>query len=86
MRGSDKYQLCDRLPFSVQHLVEGLPELGGHEAVEEEVGGAVDEGQHVHDVPQWVVALPVELHPINGREESQNSLHLQLCTIFTTEA
>ena len=70
------------LPLPVQHLAEGRPELGGHEAVEEEVGGAVDEGEHVHDVPQRVVALLVELHPVDGGEEAQSSLHLE-CVIFS---
>ena len=64
-------------PLPVQHLAEGHPELGGHEAVEEEVGGAVDKGEHVHDVPQRVVALLVELHPLDGGEEAQSSLYLE---------
>ena len=35
---------------------KGGPELSGHQAVQDEVDGAVSEGQHVHDLPQWVVA------------------------------
>ena len=35
---------------------ESGPELSGHQAVQDEVDGAVSEGQHVHDLPQWVVA------------------------------
>ena len=71
-------QHCEGFPAPVQHLAQGRPELSGHEAVEEEVGGAVDEGEHVHDVSQRVVALLVELHPVDGREETQSSLHLEL--------
>ena len=34
---------------------ESGPELSGHQAVQDEVDGAVSEGQHVHNLPQWVV-------------------------------
>ena len=71
-------QHCERLALPVQHLAQGLPELGGHEAVEDEVGRAVDQREHVHDVSQRVVALLVELHPMDGREEAQGSLKIEL--------
>ena len=35
---------------------ESRPELGGHQAVEHEVDGTVGEGQHVHELTQWIVA------------------------------
>ena len=38
------------------NLVEGDPELPGHDAVEDEVDHAVDEGQHVHQLPERGVA------------------------------
>ena len=71
-------QHCEGLPLPVQHLAEGRPELGGHEAVEDEVGRAVDQREHVHDVSQRVVALLIELHPMDGREEAQGSLKIEL--------
>ena len=39
------------------------PEVRGHEEVEDEVGSAVDEGQHVHHLPDRVVTLKEELLP-----------------------
>ena len=41
--------------------MDGAPELPGHEAVEEEVEGAVEEGHHVHDLAQGDVAVHEEL-------------------------
>ena len=34
-----------------------LSKLRRHEAIEDEVGGAVGEGNHVHHLSHWVVAL-----------------------------
>ena len=53
---------------------ERRPELCGHQAVQDEVDGAVGEGQHVHDLPQWVVAGDEELFTKNSRQHSQNPL------------
>ena len=44
---------------------QGRPELGGHQAVEDEVDGAVGEDHHVHQLSQWVVARNKELLPQN---------------------
>ena len=40
---------------------EGESELPGHGAVEDEVQHAVDQGHHVHALPQWSVAVTEEL-------------------------
>ena len=53
---------------------ESGPELSGHQAVQDEVDGAVSEGQHVHDLPQWVVAGDKELFTKNSRQHPQNAL------------
>ena len=53
---------------------ESGPELCGHQAVQDEVDGAIGEGQHVHDLPQWVVAGDEELFTKNSRQHPQNPL------------
>ena len=53
---------------------ESGPELSGHQAVQDEVDGAVSEGQHVHDLPQGVIAGDQELFTKNGRQHPQNAL------------
>ena len=52
-------------------------ELRGHEAVEDEVGGAVDEDDDLQDLAERVVAGVEELSAEDGREHSQNSLVLK---------
>ena len=63
-----------RLALHPEHLGQGGPELGGHEAVEGEVGGAVPQGQQVHHLPQGGVALGVELLAMVGRQHAQDAL------------
>ena len=52
-------------------------ELRGHEAVEDEVGGAVDEDDHLQDLAERVVAGVEELSAEDGGEHSQDSLVLK---------
>ena len=56
---------------------EGGPELGGHEAVEDEVGGAVDEDDDLQDLAERVVAGVEELSAEDGGQHSQDSLVLK---------
>ena len=56
---------------------ERLPELLGHQAVEDEVDGRVDERHHVHEVPHRMVAAPVELASVDGVQETHNSLRVK---------
>ena len=44
------FKAKERLP-DTNNLVESDPELPGHDAVEDEVDHAVDEGQHVPSAP-----------------------------------
>lgn len=53
---------------------ESSPELCRHQAIQDEVDRAVGEGQHVHDLPQWVVAGDEELFTKNGRQHPQYPL------------
>ena len=53
---------------------ESGPELSGHQAVQDEVDGAVSEGQHVHDLPQWVVTGHQERLTKYSGEHPQNGL------------
>ena len=43
------------------NLVQGLLKLRGHDEVEKEISRTVDEGHHVHHLPNRVVALKEEL-------------------------
>lgn len=52
-------------------------ELRGHEAVENEVGGAVDEDDDLQDLAERVVAGVEELSAEDGGEHSQDSLVLK---------
>ena len=52
-------------------------ELRGHEAVEDEVGGAVDEDDDLQDLAERVVAGVEELSAEDGGEHSQDSLVLK---------
>ena len=52
-------------------------ELRGHEAVEDEVGGAVDEDNDLQDLAERVVAGVEELSAEDGGEHSQDSLVLK---------
>ena len=52
-------------------------ELRGHEAVEDEVGGAVDEDDDLQDLAERVVAGVKELSAEDGGEHSQDSLVLK---------
>ena len=45
---------------------EGLAELFGHDAVEDEVDGGVDEGHDVHQVTQRSVAVVQEAVSVDG--------------------
>ena len=62
------------LALHPEHLGEGGPELGGHETVEGEVGGAVAQGQQVHHLAQGGVALGVELLAVVGRQHAKDPL------------
>lgn len=62
-----------RFPPPLTHL-EGLPELLGHEAVEDEVDGGVDERHGVHDVAQRAVAVLEELVAVDGGQQAQDAL------------
>ena len=53
---------------------ESGPELSGHQAVQDEVDGAVSEGQHVHHLPQGVVAGDEELFTENSGQHPQDAL------------
>ena len=68
-----------------EHLGEGGPELGGHEAVEEEVGGAVPQGQQVHHLPHRGVAGQEETGPQHGRQQTQDALENGFLLIRTLE-
>ena len=61
--GTDSHELCKR-----------LPELLGHEAVEDEVDGGVDERHDVHEVAHRVVAVHEELEAVHGGEDTHDSL------------
>ena len=52
-------------------------ELRGHEAVEDEVGGAVDEDDDLQDLAERVVAGVEELSAEDGGQHSQDSLVLK---------
>ena len=74
--------LCGRPPprpaLQPEHLGQGGPELGGHEAVEEEVGGAVPQGQQVHHLPHRGVARQEEPGPQHGGQQAQDALQNKL--------
>ena len=53
---------------------ESGPELSGHQAVQDEVDGAIGEGQHVHDLPQWVVAGNQKIFTKNSGQHPQDGL------------
>ena len=59
----------------VERLAERDPELPRHEAVEEEVDGAVDQGHQVHHFPQRGVALLKEVSSKNCRHQCDHTLH-----------
>ena len=53
---------------------QGCPELCGHQAIQDEVDGAISEGQHVHDLPQWVIAGNQKLFTKNSGQHPQDGL------------
>ena len=55
---------------------QGRPELGGHQAVEDEVGGAVDQGDDLQDLSKWNITRVEELGAEDRGEHSQNSLQM----------
>ena len=60
----------------VERLAEGDPELPRHEAVEEEVDGAVDQGHQVHHLPQRGVALLKEVSSKHCSHQCDHTLHM----------
>ena len=58
----------------VERLAESDPELPGHEAVEEEVDRAVDQGHQVHHLPQGGVALLKEVCSEDCRHKCDHAL------------
>ena len=55
--------------LNVTDLLECSPELSGHEAVDDEVDAAVEEGHHVHQVAKRGVALEEEPLPKHHAEK-----------------
>ena len=60
--------------FSLDFSPECLSELSGHGAVEDEVDHAVDQGHHVHHLPEWSVAVQEELLSQGSRQYTHNTL------------
>ena len=60
----------------VERLAEGDPELPRHEAVEEEVDGAVDQGHQVHHLPKRGVALLKEVSSKHCSHQCDHTLHM----------
>ena len=71
------FKATEMLP-DTNNLVESDPELPGHDAVEDEVDHAVDEGQHVHQFPQRGVAGDEKLVSKQPREKTKYGLKFRL--------
>ena len=64
------------ISIATNHL-KCVPKVSWHEAVEDKVGGAVDENQHVNRLSNRVVTLQEELLPIDNWQDSKNALDMQ---------
>ncbi len=53
---------------------EGLSKLRTHGAIENEVDGGVEEGNEIHELSEWGVAVGKELVSVEGREEAEDPL------------
>lgn len=58
----------------LEELAEGLAELLAHDAVEDEVDGAVDQGQDVHEVAEGGVARLEEVLAPDGAQQAEHAL------------
>ena len=63
-----------RLSPEPEELPARAPELGGHQAVEDEVGGAVDQDDDLEDLSEGNITRVEKLSAKDCGEHSENSL------------